>query len=79
MPFVMLCGLASSGKTYYTNLLKEYFQNNLKKTVKVISDTDFIKEKNLVYLGKFSKYKKNYICGKIMKLYVNRCFKRERA
>lgn len=47
----MLCGLPSSGKTFTTAKLVDYF-NNLKKNVKVICDNDFINEKNSVYLGK---------------------------
>jgi tRNA uridine 5-carbamoylmethylation protein Kti12 len=53
MPFVMMVGLPSSGKTYYTNILKDYLENQLKKTVKVISDEKFYYEdKNSIYMGK---------------------------
>ena len=53
MPFVMLCGLPSSGKTSTTSKLVDYF-NNLKKNVKVICDNDFITEKNSVYSGELN-------------------------
>ena len=48
----MMVGLPSSGKTYYTNILKDYLENQLKKTVKVISDEKFYYEdKNSIYMG----------------------------
>lgn len=54
MPFVMMCGLPSSGKTYYTSILSDYFKNKLNKNVLVINESSFISDKNSVYLGKTS-------------------------
>lgn len=52
MPFVMMCGLPSSGKSFYANRLKEYLENEVKKSVKVITDEKFYYEdKNLIYMG----------------------------
>lgn len=50
MPFVMMCGLPSSGKTYYANRLAEYMRS-LNKNVVIVNEDPFIKDKNLVYLG----------------------------
>lgn len=54
MPYVMFCGLPSSGKTFLKDQLIDYLQNEQKKTVRVICDNDFIADKNSVYFGKFS-------------------------
>lgn len=51
MPFVMMCGLPSSGKTYYANKLAEFLRS-LNKNVVIVNENPFIKNKNLVYLGK---------------------------
>ena len=51
MPFVMLCGLPSSGKTFYCSKLVEYFKG-LDKKVNVINDSMYCTDKNSVFLGK---------------------------
>ncbi len=51
MPFIMLCGLPSSGKTLYCSKLEEYLKN-LDKKVHVINDLMYCKDKNSVFLGK---------------------------
>ncbi|CAF0841797.1 unnamed protein product [Brachionus calyciflorus] len=50
MPFVMMCGLPSSGKTYYANKLAEYLRTTLNKNVLIVNETPFLKDKNSVYL-----------------------------
>jgi tRNA uridine 5-carbamoylmethylation protein Kti12 len=56
MPFVIMCGLPSSGKTYYATLLADYLKNTLNKTVHVINDNMFINNKNEIYIGKLKFY-----------------------
>jgi uridine kinase len=51
MPFVMICGLPSSGKTYFTNAFHEYLKKNFKIEPVIISETMFIKDKNSIYMG----------------------------
>ncbi len=51
----MFCGLASSGKTLMCNQLADYLRNELQKSVRVISDNDFISDKNSLYMGKHLK------------------------
>lgn len=51
MPFVMLCGLPSSGKTHYCNLLVDHFKNTFNKNAHVINDALFCTDKNAVYKG----------------------------
>lgn len=55
MPFVMLVGLPSSGKTFYANVLKEYLENELKKVVKLIKEETFYydQDKNSIFMGMF--------------------------
>lgn len=47
----MMCGLPSSGKTYLTNQLVDYFKNTQNRNVIVVSDSAFIKDKNSLYQG----------------------------
>jgi protein KTI12 len=49
MPFIMLCGLPSSGKTYYCNKLVEYL-TTLEKQTHVINDAMYCNDKNADYL-----------------------------
>lgn len=51
MPFVMMCGLPSSGKTYYANKLAEFLRNNMNKNVIIVNESQFMKDKNSVYMG----------------------------
>ena len=52
MPFIMLCGLPSSGKTTYCSQLVDYLKG-LDKKVYVINDSMYCKDKNSVFLGNF--------------------------
>jgi tRNA uridine 5-carbamoylmethylation protein Kti12 len=51
MPFVMMCGLPSSGKSHYTSMIKKYLEDAMHKKVVVISDTMFCKDKNSVFMS----------------------------
>ena len=51
MPFVMLSGLPSSGKTFYTKLLVEYLTNKMNKKVHVVQDSIYCNDKNSIYFG----------------------------
>ena len=51
MPFVMMCGLPSSGKTYYANKLADHLRNTMNKNVIRVNESPFMKEKNAAYLG----------------------------
>ena len=52
MPFVMLCGLPSSGKTHVTNILANHLREQLKKNVVIINENNFLAEKNSIYIGR---------------------------
>ena len=52
MPFVVMCGCPSSGKTTRALQLKTYLNSNTKLEVQIISDGDFGIDKNDVYAGK---------------------------
>ena len=60
MPFVMLCGMPSSGKTALANKLAGFFKEEHKKVVRLICDNDFISEKNSLYSGNFQENEKEY-------------------
>ncbi|KAJ8311503.1 hypothetical protein KUTeg_010858 [Tegillarca granosa] len=49
MPFILMCGFPSSGKTKRTEELKVYFESKLSKTVHIISDDSLKINKNEVY------------------------------
>ncbi|KAK3102390.1 hypothetical protein FSP39_011051, partial [Pinctada imbricata] len=49
MPLVIICGFPSSGKSRRSEELKKYLQEELKKTVHIISDTSIGIDKNDVY------------------------------
>ena len=49
MPFVLLCGLPSSGKTTRCLELKQFLSEKMGKTVNVVSDSEFDVQKNEVY------------------------------
>lgn len=51
MPFVMMCGLPSSGKTHYANLLANYLKETHAKNAIIINDQMFCSDKNSVYMG----------------------------
>jgi len=51
MPFIIMCGLPSSGKTTRTNELKKYFEDNQSKRTIIVSDHRHDVDKNDVYLG----------------------------
>lgn len=51
MPFVMLCGLPSSGKTHYANLIKKYLTETCQKNVVSLTDSMYCQDKNSVYMG----------------------------
>lgn len=52
MPFVMMCGLPSSGKSYLVAKLVEYLKNDHKKNVHVIDDAAYLSSsKNSIYQG----------------------------
>jgi tRNA uridine 5-carbamoylmethylation protein Kti12 len=53
MPFVMICGLPCSGKTYFVNAFKDYLQANYEFPVIIINDSMFCDDKNKAYSGKF--------------------------
>ena len=46
--------MLNKGKTHCANVLKEYLENQLNKSVKLIRDENFYYEdKNLIHMGKF--------------------------
>lgn len=51
MPFVMLCGLPSSGKTARCNKLAKYLKDTENCNVHVVNDNMFGKDKNKIYSG----------------------------
>ena len=50
MPFVMMCGLPSAGKTYNAEIIKNHLINNCQKNVILINDGMFCKDKNQVFM-----------------------------
>ena len=54
MPFVIMSGLPSSGKTYYATMLADHLREKLNKTVHVINDNMFINNKNEIFMGNFN-------------------------
>ena len=51
MPFVMMCGLPSSGKSFYAKVLADHLKNNMNKNVIIVDDGQFLIEKNSVYMS----------------------------
>ena len=49
MPFILVCGYPSSGKTKYCLELKEYFQTQHNKEVLLINEENLFMIKNQVY------------------------------
>ena len=52
MPLVMMCGLPSSGKTFYANKISEYLKKKLNKNVIFLNDDLFGINKNETFMGK---------------------------
>ena len=75
MPFVMMCGLPSSGKTYYAKILSDYIKETLNKNVIIVEDSSFLTDKNSVYMGILNQ---NYISNKFDSTFVQRFNKRKR-
>ena len=46
MPLVILTGFPSSGKSLRSQQLKDYLTEHLQKNVTIISENDFVKNKN---------------------------------
>ena len=51
MPFVLICGYPSSGKTKRSEELASYLRDKLDKTVHIISDHTLNIDKNDIYAG----------------------------
>ena len=52
MPFVLICGFPSSGKSKRTEDLRDYLSENTGRIIHVISDHTLGLDKNKVYAGK---------------------------
>ena len=50
MPFVIMCGLPSSGKTFYAGILSKHLQEIQHKNVIIINDSMFCNDKNNVFM-----------------------------